>query len=635
MQAVDTTFSKILQIEGNQEHYHVPKYQREYSWGKLQWEKLIQDIYENEPGHYMGSIICVSDLEYVPGNEHIFEVIDGQQRLTTLSLLLMAIYTKYSLLAEDIDLDDLDEQAAYQNQKFSIQKKLIKKIKPESGKLNQIDGFRENGKMCFLRVQPSSQNHNLDDYKFILHEIGILKDHQRQKYCRLRAIYKCYKYFLSQIPDNREALDELIDKINRLVFIHISVTSQANAFTLFETLNNRGLPLSAIDIIKNKMLSEMEKQKNINVDESYDKWQMLLNYLPDYQNQERFLRQFYNAFKVDPRIRIERFPRATSSSLIAIYENLIKKEAKFIFDELLEKTEYYNRLIEPEDQDENVLTKELIDLKRVNAAPANLLLLYLIAQESQNIFEGKNFLVKVTQLLNKYYVRRNITDFPNTRDLDAINIDLVERCHYQLKSGNKLSYDFIEHHLLTGKGKPADINLFRNNLTDNLFLNNAGMARYILAKIDSISHNREYKPDLWTRNEKGLLVWTVEHVFPQGENIPKEWIDMIANGDRAEAEKIQEECVHCLGNLTLSGYNSKLSNAAFTKKQSLYENRKFLGHKINIGYKNGLALNNLEFEVNGQRISLATIPIWTKDMIMARNKRMVELIIDLYRFNNE
>ena len=161
------------------------------------------------------------------------------------------------------------------------------------------------------------------------------------------------------------------------------------------------------------------------------------------------------------------------------------------------------------------------------------------------------------------------------------------------------------------------------------------MGRFVLSKIDEISHSREYKPDLWARNEKGLLVWTVEHIFPQGENIPQCWIDMIADGDKNKAEEIHENWVHCLGNLTLSGYNSKLSNASFEDKQNLHENKKFLGHKINIGYKNGLSLNNLSFSVGGEETSLAKIDKWTETSIEERNGAMVDVLIKIFAFTKE
>ena len=160
------------------------------------------------------------------------------------------------------------------------------------------------------------------------------------------------------------------------------------------------------------------------------------------------------------------------------------------------------------------------------------------------------------------------------------------------------------------------------------------MARYVLIKLDEMAHSREYKPDFWARNDDGKYVWTVEHIFPQGEKIPEYWVDMIANGNSNKAIEIQEKWVHCLGNLTLSGYNSRLSNQSFDRKQSKSEVTT-TGHKIDIGYKNGLFLNKLQFKFNGQYTSLADISTWTSFAIENRNNKMVELICKQYRFDHE
>src|SRR5690349_2021450 len=96
MKPSELTFAGLVGIEGNQWHYHIPRFQREYVWRKHNWSKLLEDIYDNDPGHYMGSVICVhEENELSPSNELIYEVVDGQQRLTTLSLLLAAIYFKF------------------------------------------------------------------------------------------------------------------------------------------------------------------------------------------------------------------------------------------------------------------------------------------------------------------------------------------------------------------------------------------------------------------------------------------------------------------------------------------------------------------------------------------------------------
>ena len=95
MQATKQTFSKIIQSDTANEHYQVPKYQRAYSWKLNNWESLYDDLDENESGHFIGSIICINDNQaHIPGNDFVFELIDGQQRLTTLSLLLAAVHCK-------------------------------------------------------------------------------------------------------------------------------------------------------------------------------------------------------------------------------------------------------------------------------------------------------------------------------------------------------------------------------------------------------------------------------------------------------------------------------------------------------------------------------------------------------------
>jgi hypothetical protein len=103
---------------------------------------------------------------------------------------------------------------------------------------------------------------------------------------------------------------------------------------------------------------------------------------------------------------------------------------------------------------------------------------------------------------------------------------------------------------------------------------------------------------------------------------------MVADGDRKQAAEIQNRSVHRLGNLTLSGYNSDLATAPFSKKQKLSKDRNFLGHKINIGYQNGLALNEIPFGCQDEEYSLSSAPIWTADMIEARTNTLVSLILE-------
>lgn len=623
MQAHDMPFTKLINVDqGAREHFHVPKYQREYTWRKWQWEQLLNDIEDNDPGYFMGSIICVIDAQTIAsGDELIYEVVDGQQRLTTLSLLLAVIHSKISAALPDYEPADEQDRDEVTSCLTNIRAKLVKRKK--DAKAGEVGQFKVGRNIYFLRVQPSAQNHNLADYKYLLGEAGLLDNQPKQAYCGNRLLGRAYAYFEEKVSSDIAELLKLMAKINQLIFVQITVGSQADAFTLFESLNNRGVPLSAMDIIKNKMLAQMERKHEVDIDESFERWQALIESIPDANDQERFLRQFYNAYKHRKEIRVEKVSRATRSLIIRIYETLINRDAAFLFDKLTSKAKVYGKLLRSEFPPKQVAAG-LKELERIGSAPVYLVLLYLFSLDIKH-FEGDRFLERVVDLLARYFIRRNVTDNPPTRQIDQALIDVVESSAMRIKSGKKLEFQWFVSEL-TKHARPASLVEFKASLAGDIYDNNSWMARYVLVQLDQLHHSREYLPDFWARDEKDRFVWTVEHVLPQAEKLPDHWVKMIGGGDRQRASDLQDRWVHKLGNLTLSGYNSDLATASFEKKQKLSKDRVFLGHKINIGYKNGLALNTLEFKGRSGKVSLSDAPHWNAEMIEARTKQMVDMI---------
>lgn len=634
MTAFSFPFSKIITIEqGAREHYHVPKYQREYTWGKREAEKLLQDIDENDPGYFMGSIICIKDSETVPpGDELLYELVDGQQRLTTLSLLMMALYDRLIQVNPDSAFADQDDRDSFQMTLTSLRNKLVKNKK--DFRQGELGGIRDGKALAFCRVQPSSQNHNLEDYLYRLGKLGLIGERPKVPHEGNRQLSRTFRYFQESLPADHAELLSLVSKINDLNFVLISVNSQADAFTLFETLNNRGVPLSAIDIIKNKMLAEMERQQQVDVDESFERWQEVISAIPDASDQERFLRHFYHATKFEPKIKVDGIARAVKSKLIHVYETLIKRDAAFIFSQLIEKGRVYGTMLDPDSGAPTELRDSLVDLARVGATPGYQILLY-IGSLSPVQRPEPDFLRRAVELLAMYYVRRNVTDTPPTRTLDQAHMDLIEACQKAVDVAGCLTFDKFQSLLLSGNGAPGTLKQFRAALSGPIYSTNVGMARYLLCKLDAMHHTREYKPDLWARDDKDKFVWTIEHVLPQSERISAEWVEMVADGDRDDAKEIHAEQVDRLGNLTLSGYNSKLAVATLSKKQELAKDKTFLGHRINIGYRNGLALNNLPFEVGKKRFCLADVPRWGAAEIESRTEAMMVRLVQLYRFHGE
>ncbi|TAN57305.1 DUF262 domain-containing protein [Patescibacteria group bacterium] len=571
----------------NKTKYIIPKFQREYIWNKDNWEELLNDVLESDGNHFIGSIICINKGTDTFNPE--LELIDGQQRLTTVSLVFSVIY---QLLKDKIKDNDDELKSELTNLKWSL---ILKHNKN-------------------LRIELSYQNNNHQDYQAVLSEIGVIDFSDTSlKNIGNRRIYKAYKYFLNKLENfSEKELFGLLEKIKATMIVKIEVSSHSDAFLLFESLNNRGVPLSAIDLIKNKMLSELEKKAGLTIDESFTKWNKIINALPEYTIQERFIRQFYNAFKSSADIKVGNYSKATRSNIIKIYETLIAKNPTYIFDQLIQKSSIYNELVFPDDLELEPyisIKAELIDLSNVQAAPAYAFLLFLFSNyKGQEI----SFYKEIIRLLVKYFIRRNITDFPNTRNLDQIFIDIVEELHNDKEKVN-IKY-LVEYFTNNERFSPKD--KFEEYLNGDLYEMNVEATRFILSKIEEVKRQtKEINPNFWQKDRSNKLIWSIEHVFPEGKNIPKYWLEMIADGDREKAEALQEKYVHKLGNLTLTIYNQSLSNFEFIKKRDRKDSK-----GKNIGYKNQLFLNNV----------LAIKDEWKINDIENRTKELVSIALEIF-----
>ena len=172
----------LLSHEGNL-MYRIPPYQREYSWQKAHWEDLFQDLIEADGAHFLGTIITLNQTtDAVHGR--VLELIDGQQRMTTLTLLLAAVY---SVLKQHYDELDDDTRTDVTN----LGRQLVRKADGEP------------------RVTPQIQGHNLDDYHTVLAEAGLKVDASKKPYFPLRRVAKCFNYFrelnqqIGRVPGQR------------------------------------------------------------------------------------------------------------------------------------------------------------------------------------------------------------------------------------------------------------------------------------------------------------------------------------------------------------------------------------------------------------------------------------------------
>ena len=607
-----TTVADIFSINSDKV-YRIPKYQREYTWGINDWDALFNDVTENDYGYFLGSYICVNSGSL---NGTVLEVIDGQQRFSTLSLLLTALYEKLSALESQMELEDKTD---------------LSNLRSELANKKQILSATGRKYDYTQRLILQKQNMNDEDFSYILSEKGVITAKKsRPLNFGNRRIAKAYRHFTKLIEDEVEeiksensnaddisALFSIKSKFEQAVLVGIEVDTNKDAYMLFESLNHRGVPLSALDLIKNTLIAQAATEAE--ADNSYELWKQILSNVgqDDYAVQERFFRQYYNAFREElnapykvPDKKYYLGYLATRTTLIDIYEKMIKSDYVTLLDDLLAKSQKYSLIVNNSDE-EYAYTPALQDLERISGAPSYILMLYIMSNQAE-LELTDDHLNSIIKTLITFFVRRNVTDVPNTRKLTQLFIDVIAEA--KLLQGDDI-VNVIHDRL---QAVAASDELFEEKLRGSIYDENPEATRFILCSIEARHQTKEIYSDLWARDNSNKYIWTIEHIFPEGENIPDSWVDMIAGGDKMLAKQYRSDYVHTLGNLTITGYNQNLSNMAFEQKRD----RKSKDKTKDVGYRNGLYLNQ----------DVVNEDTWTIKKITERTDALVKTLLEMYKW---
>ena len=571
-----------------QTSFFIPKYQREYVWGWKNWDALFNDLEESANGHFLGSIICVNTQQDSMAGGRL-ELIDGQQRFTTIILLFSAFFKKLNAI-ENPDRKLIVELDNLENRIFV-------------------------SKTGQWRFEPSEQAQNKVDFQKILSDLFPKRVKAPKDLTRFgnRRIARAYVYFCERIDGlSLEETLALLEKLKTAMLVKIEVLSHSDAFMLFESINNRGIPLSAIDIIKNNLLAELNKRPDYGIDRAFEEWKELIDLLPDPAVQERFLRHLYNMFKYLKRVEVKGCPRATRSNLIIIYDTLLHKRPDWLFNAMQAKGKTYSTLINPgvaKDEWGGKTAIALQDLQRLGAAPAYAFLLWASQIALSKDWDEADTLARLAALLTKWFFWRNLTDMPPTRELDPMFIELVGDLLEQILSRTINTPDsFIKQtrDWLIARAPSEDV--CESYLNRDVYLENYEVTRFMLCKLEETHQTIENKRDLWAHDANDRPLFTVEHILPKTENLGDDWVKMLDGSKKGTSAAIRERCAHQLGNLTLSGYNSKLGTMGFIRKRDRQNDKGDF-----IGYKNGLYLNS----------DIAKRNDWNESAIKARTKKML------------
>lgn len=505
------TFGRLM---GNGLHYEVPKYQRDYSWDKEQWSDLWYDLMQmidEKDSHYMGYLVLQT------ADDKNYQIIDGQQRLTTLCVLILAV------------VDTLLKLSGTDKEKENNVKRAENIRSTYIGNMDMLTLTSVN-KLVLNR----NNDHFYRTYLSTLQEMPKrgLKASERL----LKSAFETFKTYLGEKYKTAEELVVFVDNlVNNLFFTVITVTDELNAFKVFETLNARGVQLSSSDLLKNYIFSVANTNDlhQTKLDELENMWAEIADILKESQISE-YLRFYWNSTHKTIR----------KNQLYKTIRNEIKtpEEAFALLRDMRKKADIYMALRSPEDEmwrTQPDVSSNLNLLKLFNVIQPIPLLMSAYSNLSEKDFSS--LLAKIVIISFRYNVicGKNPNELESVYNKVALDINKTKTYKIEeLKAGIYVSDAEFEQTFAYKEFVYSS----RNNQ----------IAKYILGKIEKFESGASV--DI-TSN-------TLEHILPDNPNEDWNWDDM----------KIQQ-FHYRLGNMTLleAGKNKDLGNVSFSEKKTVYK----------------------------------------------------------------
>ncbi|WP_326717458.1 DUF262 domain-containing protein [Vagococcus jeotgali] len=501
MKADTVHFFKFLEQKNT--IFNIPVYQRNYEWSTQQCKQLIKDIEKIIESdfmitHFLGTIVYVNDTG--PQLSHYYNIIDGQQRITSFMLFLRAIasVTDDQLLRDEVIEDYLKNLRHSENDHL---------------KLKSI----EKDRIAFK---------------------AIMEDQVGQG----SKLYENYEFFKKHITESEYTAQQFFDALSKVQIVYIELNGNdkgENPQVIFESINSTGLSLTSSDLIRNFLLMGMDYEAQTRL--YHDYWVKIESRIPT--NQISTFIRFFLTFNTSNVV--------TEGRVYQEYKRFFEEnqlDSETAIQELTLYSLYYQWLNEEQIPNGNVNAH----LKHINAMKATVVYPYLMKvlkytddglyswDETQLIFET----------IESYLFRRSVTD-KKTNVLNKVFAALSRDVSQQNES------ERLIHELLSKSGNqvfPRDDEFIEALSRTDLYNRRNNIAKLTLMGIESLNNKENVEYDSIQ----------IEHILPQ--ELSNEWKVELKN-----AQMIQMKYLHTLGNLTLTGYNSELSNKTFAEKKMTYK----------------------------------------------------------------
>ena len=504
-------------LYGGEIEFVIPVYQRNYSWEIEQCEKLLDDIrklYEDErKGHFLGSIVAKSEMDVKRNIK--YTIIDGQQRLTSIFLMIKAFLRVYG-------------------EKLEILDKFVKRDLEET----LADPRNKDNKLRLYPVKNDSS---------VFEKIMFDKNIEMDKESRMAINFQ---YFVKYFQDfSKLDIIEYYAALQKLDIVFMSLEEYDDAQIIFESINSTGLNLTQTDLIRNFLLMAENSETQKKLFENYwDKFEKILGI--------EELNEFFKYFTTYKSTVFTKEENIYNSYKEYFYdcEYITKEEA---FKELEEYIEIYLRIIKPYsetrifyEKEINFYLYEILEMKNNTVRPALFYVFDYALKNELTIIEVK----KVVKLLDSFLLRRNVMGAASN-SLQKIFLSITNQVKNLLKKVKDISfydafcYQLVHLNNAESNNMPSYDDLIARGSTYNLYSSRRHVARLVLLGIEN--QNNKHKI-----NMENL---SIEHIIPQ--SLTSEWINVLGQNS-----KNHKQFVHRLGNLTLTAYNSELSNNPIQRK---------------------------------------------------------------------
>lgn len=551
------TEAKLLEFLKKSPQFVIPIYQRTYSWSERECRQLWDDILrtgrnDTVTAHFVGSIVYVEKGLYQVSSQSPLLVIDGQQRLTTLTLLIEALARNLG------DSEPIDGFSAKKLRNYYL--------------LNPLEDGERRYKLVLSQTDKASL-------------IALLDQQPKPKELSIR-VEENFTFFKERIAEVKDELPALCKGLAKLVIVDISLSrDQDNPQLIFESLNSTGRELSQADLIRNFILMGLEPQLQTRLYEQY--WRpmevdfgqegyathfdsFMRHYLTVKTGEIPNVREVYEAFK--------QYARAPGAMDV---EALVADIRAF--------ATYYCAMALGADLDSELKTA-FHDLRELKVDVAYPFLLELYRDYSMQVLQRADLLQAVRHV-ESYVFRRAVCAIP-TNSLNKTFATFARA----LKKDRYL--ESIQAHFLllpSYRRYPSDEEFKRDLQTKDLY--NFRSRSYWLRRMENHGRKERVPVD----------EYTIEHILPQNNNLSAAWKKELGS----EWERIQKTWLHTLGNLTLTGYNSEYSDRSFLDKRDMEGGFKESPIRLNEGLGALDHWNEETIRIRAEKLAQQAVSVWS------------------------